>query len=65
MNVCCRNAYTDIHHAVHNAPVHSHHRKVIYDCATVSFGRKVCHISFARRRTIEVVLSVVTPLNCL
>jgi len=40
---------------VHNTPVHSHHRKVIYDCATDSFGRKVCHISFARRRTIEVV----------
>jgi hypothetical protein len=38
---------------VHNTPVHSHHHKVIYECATVSFGRKVCHISFAR--TIEVV----------
>ena len=63
MNGCCRNAYTDIRHAhdvsdvspVHNTPVPSHHRKVIYDCATDSFGRKVCHISFARRRTTKVV----------
>jgi hypothetical protein len=37
-----------------NIPVHSHHRMVIYDCATLSFRRKVCHIANARRRTIEV-----------
>jgi hypothetical protein len=40
---------------VHNKPVHSHYREVIYECATVFFGHKVCHISLARRRMIEVV----------
>jgi hypothetical protein len=28
---------------VHNIPVHSHHHKVIYDCATVSFGLSVSY----------------------
>ena len=40
---------------VHNTPIHSQHTKDIYDCATVYFGRKVCHISFGRRGTIVVV----------
>jgi hypothetical protein len=40
---------------VHNTTIHSHHRKVIYNCAIDSFGRKVCRVSFARRRMIEVV----------
>jgi hypothetical protein len=40
---------------VQNTSIYLQHSKVIYDYATVSFGYTVCHIYFARRRTLEAV----------